>query len=337
MARRRWPLLLVPLWVGQVGAGAPPERAKVCLVREGWDAAVTPEEVRDALAWRVPDRRVDVCETAPPEGCRVLVTAGTGAGWALRVACAAAGDAASELRDEVPDAPHDEMVRWVAVEAAALLGAAALVPRPAAPAAPPPAAAPAEDPERPRFAPPDAAAPSAGPSRLRLRLRLALALGAGVAVAPELPGATYAFFVGARVFVWRDVHVLAGVKIAGPFVERFDAERDTVADRAFWIGAGYRAGFGAAFVDVALAGQYVVPVLDARGAPAPPREESRASRLAVRGAVEVGYRFSAALALTLLAGASMSPVQRDHISGTRDTLELGTAVLDAAAGLEVGF
>jgi hypothetical protein len=339
------------LWAVQLGAGAPPPPppppgVEVCVVREGWDAPVTPEAVRDALAWRLPDRAVAVCDTAPAAGCRVHLAAGTGGARTLRVACGAADDPASELRDEVPDAPHDEMVRWVAVEAAALLGAASRAappPPPPPPAPPPPSpppgtpsappAPPAEDAEVPRFAPPDSL-----PARAGLpRLRGALELGAGTAVAPELPGATYAFVVGARVFVWRDVHLLAGGKIAGPFAERFENERDTVADRAFWLGAGYRAAFGSAFVDVALAGQYVVPVLDARGAPAPPREESRTSRLALRGAVELGYRLSAALAATVLLAGSMSFVQRDHISGTRDTLELGTAILDVAAGLEVGF
>ena len=357
MVRRVLVLVLGPCWLGAVSAATaatplpavPATAAEVCIVLEGWDATVTPEEVRTALALRLRERPVALCATAPRDGCRVSLGAGAGGARTLRVACGPAGEPLSEAVDEVPAGPPEETVRWVAVEAAALLGAAALAaPRAAAlpgaaalAAAPPrspgdtvPAARDDEVPLADAHEPPAPLAPAPPPLP---RPRVTASLGGGTAVAPELPGATYAFLLTAHLFVWRDVHLVAGLKLAGAFVEPAGSERDTVSDRAFWLGAGYRAPFSAAFVDVAIAGQYVVPILDGQGDSARPVEESRASRFSVRGTVELGYRLSASLALVLAAAGSMSFVQRDHIAAGQDILELGTAILDVTLGLEVGF
>jgi len=304
-------MLVIALLSGR--AEAQP-RQDVCVILAGWDGVVTPEQVREALAMRLPGRKVSVCEEPPADACRVELHATSPEWFTLTVAC----DADQTLRDRVPKGPPGEVARRVAVEAAALLGGV--------PDAPP-------DPPRAPPAPTAIAAAKPEPAP-----DTTVHVGAGAAVAPELPGATFALVVDVRWFAWQNIHLNGGGKLAGAFENEQGGQTVSAADRGFWLGAGYRRDLSRAFIDVALAGQYTLPFLEAGDdSMGDPTEDSKASRFSLRAAAQLGWRFDPSLAAVLATAASMSFVERDVSLAGRDALEIGTAVFDVVAGFEVGF
>src|SRR5262245_26396246 len=106
------------VWLAMAEVVAPlPAPPEVCVLREGWTAPVAPEQVRDALALRLPDQRVLVCEVPRAGACRVWLAALAPRTLTVSVACGAAAG----TRDHVLVSEPRDTARRIAVEAAALL------------------------------------------------------------------------------------------------------------------------------------------------------------------------------------------------------------------------
>ena len=308
-----------------------PVPVEVHVVRAGWTAAASPEEVAAALALRLPSVRVLVVdEPAAADAsaaCTVVLDAANGGAPRLTVAC----PAAAPVLEPLPDAPAVELARRAAVDAAILV-AALTAPRGEPSPTPGPTAAPQHTPDRP----PGVETVTPAPPEAETPVRAALRLAAGLAVAPDVPDTNYAITVDARVFLEGRAHLTAGATLAGPFMRTFGAETDSSADRSLWAGAGYRVPFGRFSVDTSLALAYTIPLLDAGGeADADLREEDRSSRFGLRGGVALAWSIHPALAIVVELAAHVSFVERSILAGDREALGLGTLVASSTAGLEL--
>lgn len=316
-------------------SGAKPS-AQICVLRQGWVAPIAPEDVAGALAIRETGRRVSVCDTPSKAtgGCDLVMSTSPGGVMTVLVSCGQG----PTVMDEVPAGLASDVARRVAVEASLLLVTAQ------ASAERSEAAGNAAD--KPVENASDKAAPAApsvtatqapSPTSARAKRYVTLRLAAGESYAQELSDGTYAIIIDARWFALQHGFLTLGLKLAGPFEQRFGAEVDTASDRALWLGGGYRLDFTRLFLDLSVAGAYTVPVLESQNNTERDFQDSGLSRVGVRGGVLAGWSFHSNAAAVLELATIVSLQERDISTDGRESMDLGTMVLDLTLGLEVQF
>ena len=299
----------------------------VRVVSEPWSAPCQPADLAAAVRLRLGDGAVEVATDATPDAPAFLVRSLDGADRGLRV------ERAGQSVADIPLAPEqpEQACRRAAVVIAMLAG-----PEPSMPPDPArvPAPAPAPAPSRPA-----AAAGARRATRAEAaptQASWSVGGGIGAAVAAEAGKGATVLALQARWFFAGGAGLQVGVKLAGGFEEQAPALRATVSDRALWLGASYRTWWAPVGLDVGLALQYTLPVVDVDGlAEAGVSDASRASRVGLRASADALWSLQRHLALTLGVGVTASFEEREFARDGQDFIELGTTTIDLLGGAEV--
>jgi hypothetical protein len=286
-----------------------------------WPAPFTAQALADAVRLRAPGATVSLDGAAA--GADEIRLGWGGDPPSLR---AARGDETLFELPLSPDAP-EETLRRAALLVALLVTPAEEaqapdpVPAPEPPAPPSPPVALHAD--APRPAPPD---------------DWGLSAGLGPAIAGETPVTALALAVEARYSPGGTASARVGAKLAGGFELGSGGTTASIADRAFWIGAGYRTLWGTLGLDVGLALQYTVPVIDVDGeGEAHVADASMASRFGARFGAGGVFAVHRHLALRLGAASTIAFEEREFPKDGREFVELGAVTLDVLAGAEVSW
>jgi len=320
-------------------AGAQPGEANVRIVSEPWSAPFSAPDLATALRLRLGDGAVEVASDETPDAPELRVRSSAGPQPSLRV------ERGGEALTDIPlsaDRPEDACRRAAVV--------IALLAAPGSPPSTPPAAsivatapAPAPGASPPPSPPvPDASGSRpvasstgpAGPSPATARATVGGGLGA--AVAAEAGMAATALTLNGRWFVAGGAGLQIGAKLAGGFEQTAPGLRATVSDRALWAGACYRTWWSTLGLDLGLALQYTLPVVDVDGEDgASVSDASITSRLGLRASAQGLWAIQRHLALALSVGATASFEEREFQRDGHDFMELGTTTLDVLGGAEV--